>query len=175
MFFHARIENLTELKTRFIVKDRGGDGLVLCVLLHCQSRRSRPIYFTVPGCVLFCSRSIRGLAAPWTYFLYMYLSLSSAILIDSSVVSPVHVLMLSIHAVHGLPHLHAPGIVPQCCSDHSIISMSASLLWQSLIVSSLLQLCWWPTHLFSSLSTKLAVSSSVLSSQRRQYVFRHSV
>ena len=36
--------------------------------------------------------------------------------------------------------------------DHSMI---ATLLWQSLTVLSLLQLCWRRTHLFSSLSTKL--------------------
>ena len=38
-------------------------------------------------------------------------SLSSVILIDSFVESPVHVLMLSIQAVRGLPSLCAPGIV----------------------------------------------------------------
>jgi len=54
--------------------------------------------------------SIRGLATPWTYFLP--LSLSSVILTDSSTGSPVHVLMLSMQAVRGLPRLHAPGIVP---------------------------------------------------------------
>ena len=62
----------------------------------------------------FCSvlqpSSIRGLATPWTYFLH--LSLSSVILIDSSTESPVHVLVLSIQAVRGLPRLRAPGIVP---------------------------------------------------------------
>ena len=36
----------------------------------------------------------------------------SVILTDFSTESPVHVLMLSIQAVHGLPRLHAPGIVP---------------------------------------------------------------
>jgi len=40
--------------------------------------------------------SIRRLATPWTYFLH--LSLSSVILIDSYMGSPVHVLMLSIQA-----------------------------------------------------------------------------
>ena len=39
------------------------------------------------------------------------LSLFSVILIDSSTESPVHVLMLSIQAVRGLPRLRAPGIV----------------------------------------------------------------
>ena len=37
--------------------------------------------------------------------------MSSVILIDSSTGSPVHVLMLSIQAVRGLPRLRAPGIV----------------------------------------------------------------
>ena len=35
----------------------------------------------------------------------------SVILTDSSTESPVHVLMLSIQAVRGLPRLRAPGIV----------------------------------------------------------------
>jgi len=52
--------------------------------------------------------SIRGLATPWRYFLH--LSLSSVILIDSSTDSLVHVLMLSIQAVRGLPRLCAPGM-----------------------------------------------------------------
>ena len=51
----------------------------------------------------------------------LHLSLSSVILIDSSTGSPVHVLMLSIHAVRGLPRLRAPGIVP------CIISFSRQL------------------------------------------------
>jgi len=54
--------------------------------------------------------SIRGLATPWTYFLC--LSRSSVILTDSSTRSPVHVLMLSIQAVRGLPRLRAPDTVP---------------------------------------------------------------
>jgi len=57
---------------------------------------------------------------------FFYLSLSSVVLIDSSTGSPVHVLMLSIQAVHGLPRLHAPGIVP------CIISFSRQLLVYSL-------------------------------------------
>jgi len=64
---------------------------------------------------LFCSvlqpSSSRRLATPWTYFLHLSLS-SVVILTDSSTESPVHVLMLSIHAVRGLPRLRAPGIVP---------------------------------------------------------------
>ena len=50
------------------------------------------------------------MATPWTYFLHS--SLSSVILINSSTESPVHVLMLSIQAVRGLPRLRALGIVP---------------------------------------------------------------
>jgi len=42
----------------------------------------------------------------------LFPSLSSIILIDSSTGSLVHMLMLSIHAVRGLPCLRAPGIVP---------------------------------------------------------------
>jgi len=41
-----------------------------------------------------------------------FISLSSVILTNSSTESPVHVLMLSIQAVRGLPRLRAPGIVP---------------------------------------------------------------
>ena len=80
-------------------------------------------YITTLLAVQFCSvlqpSSIRGLATPWTYFLH--LSLSSVILTDSSTGSPVHVLMLSIQAVRGLPRLRAPGIVP------CIISFSRQL------------------------------------------------
>jgi len=39
----------------------------------------------------------------------LHLSLSSVILTDSSTGSPVHVLMLFIQAVRGLPRLRAPG------------------------------------------------------------------
>jgi len=43
----------------------------------------------------------------------LHLSLSSVVILtDSSTGSPVHVLMLSIQAVRGLPRLRAPGIVP---------------------------------------------------------------
>ena len=52
--------------------------------------------------------------------LYLFLPL---ILTDSSTESPVHVLMLSIQVVHGLPRLRAPGIVP------CIISFSRQLLF----------------------------------------------
>ena len=59
-------------------------------------------------CTEFCSAlqpsSIPGLATPLTYMYFLYLSLSSVILVDSSTGSPVHdrhVLMLSIQAVRG--------------------------------------------------------------------------
>jgi len=58
--------------------------------------------------------SIRALATPWSYFLQ--LSLSSVILTDSSMGSLVHILMMSIQAVRGLPRLRAPGIVPRIIS-----------------------------------------------------------
>ena len=44
------------------------------------------------------------------------------ILIDSSTGSPVHLLMLSIHAVRRLPRLRVPGLVP--CIIIIIISES---------------------------------------------------
>jgi len=43
---------------------------------------------------------------------FLHVSLSSVILTESSTGSPVHVLMMSIQAVRGLPRLRAPGIVP---------------------------------------------------------------
>jgi len=46
----------------------------------------------------------------WPYFLH--LSLSSVILIDSSIGSFVHILMLSIQAVRCVTCLRASGIVP---------------------------------------------------------------
>jgi len=79
--------------------------------------------------VLFCSvlhpSSIRGLATPWTYFLH--LSLSSAILIDSSMVSLVHVLMLSIQAVRGLPRLAC--VHAWHCSLHYLFLPCFLMVW----------------------------------------------
>jgi len=123
--------------------------------------------------------SIRGLATPWTHFLHLglgaylcplpfWLTLSWWVL-STSWCCPSKL------CAHRLPRMRAPGIAPCIISfsmqltclfswcDHCML---ASLRWQSLIVPSLLQLCWWPTYLLSSLSTKLAVSSSVFSSQR---------
>jgi len=89
------------------------------IFLHVLNSRllASSIYYTF--CSVLQPSSIRGLATPWTYFLH--LSPSSVILIDSSMGSPVHVLMLSIQAVRGLPRLRAPGIVP------CIISFSRQL------------------------------------------------
>ena len=47
---------------------------------------------------------------------FLHLFLSSVIVINSSEGSPVHILMLSIQAVRGLPHPRAPGIVPRIIS-----------------------------------------------------------
>ena len=64
------------------------------------------------------------------------------ILIDSSMESPVHVLMLSIQAVRGLPSLRAPGIVP-CIISFSrqlpcYLHMPIGKLWTGYIVYCLL-------------------------------------
>jgi len=79
--------------------------------------------------------------------------------------SPVHELMLSLQAVRGLPCLHAPGIVPSIIS-YSRQFLSFLMVWPqyasflAFTVSSLLQLCWESTHLFSLLSTKHTESFS---------------
>ena len=59
--------------------------------------------------VLVCSSAILDPRVGHT--MYVLSAFTSVILIDSSTGSPVHVLMLSIQAVHVLPHLRAPGIV----------------------------------------------------------------
>jgi len=77
----------------------------------------------VQNILLFCSLAVFdprvGHTTLWAHIFHLFLS--SVILIDSSTGSPVHVLMLSIQAVCGLPRLHAPGIVP------CIISFSRQL------------------------------------------------
>ena len=76
-----------------------------------------------PHLVLFCSSAVLDPRVGHTMnVLSPYLSLSSVILTNSSTESPVHVLMLSIQAVRGLPRLRAPGIAP------CIISFSRQLL-----------------------------------------------
>jgi len=69
-------------------------------------------------CKLFPSGLGRS---PSRQTIYLHLSLPCVILTDFSTGSPVHVLMLSIQAVRGLPRLRAPGIVP------CIISFSGQL------------------------------------------------
>jgi len=89
------------MATNFVARD--GDKLAYTAFIVCAGNR----------------RLLRGLATPWTYFLQ--LSLSSVILIDSFMGSPVQVLMLSTQAAHGRYRLRAPGIVP------CIISFSRQL------------------------------------------------
>ena len=72
--------------------------------------------------VLVCSLAILDPKVGHTMDILPHLSLSSVILNDSSTWSSVHVLMLSIQAMRGLPRLHAPGIVP--CIVPCIISFS---------------------------------------------------
>jgi len=70
--------------------------------------------------VLFCSLAV--LDPRLGHFLHTFLlSLSSVILIDTFTDSPVHILMLSIQAVRGLPRLRAPGSVP-CIISFSLVS-----------------------------------------------------
>ena len=61
-----------------------------------------------------------------------FISASSDILIDFSTGNPVHVLMLSIQAVRGLPRLRAPGIVPGIISFSSFHSRKLTLLHATL-------------------------------------------
>jgi len=131
----------------------------------------------------FCSvpqpSSIRGLATPWTYFIYLY-PLSFRLTLPQRVLSttwcclsrPCVVFLACVHLALFLALFLSPvnSLVSSWC-DHSML---ASLLWQCLTVPSLLQLCWEPTHLCSLLSMKHAESFSVLSPQRPQYVFLHS-
>jgi len=70
-------------------------------------------------CYQFCSLALSDpRVGPTMDILFPFVSV---IPIDSSAGCPVHVLMLSIQAVRGLPRLRTPGIVP------SIISFSRQL------------------------------------------------
>ena len=91
-----------------------GDSLVTPVDRDRPTDRTQAVFTTDQ---LFCSLDVLDprvgwpVATPWTYFLH--LSLSCVILIDCSTESPVvtvHVLMLSIPAVRGLPRFRAPGM-----------------------------------------------------------------
>jgi len=66
-----------------------------------------------------------------------FISLSYAILIASSMVSPVHVLMLSILAVRGLPRLRAPGIVPCIISRQLLFPHDVTIVCRRLCFDSL--------------------------------------
>jgi len=91
----------------------------MCALFTCQTHVD--VVLRLCEC-MFCSSAVLEPTVghtPWTYTYFLHLSLSSVILIDSSTESPVHVLMLSIKAVHGLPCLRAPGIVPGTVSFSS--------------------------------------------------------
>ena len=99
---------------------------------------TRP-FGTYPAPISTCSvlffqpSSIRGLATPWTYFLH--LSLSFVILIHSSMESPVHVLMLSIQAVHP----SSPACTWHCswhCSLHYLFLQATPLFPHALTVSN---------------------------------------
>jgi len=61
---------------------------------------------------LFCSLRILDPRVGHTMDVVSLFTSTSLILTDSSTGNPVHVLMLSIQAVRGLPRLRAPGIVP---------------------------------------------------------------
>jgi len=80
------------------------------ILKQSTSRRRRHC----DHAIMFCSVLSRPRSEGWphhgrTFSIYLY---PSVILTESSTESPVHDLMLSIQAVHGLPRLRTPGIVP---------------------------------------------------------------
>jgi len=62
--------------------------------------------------VLFCSSAVLDPRVGHATQVHVLSPFFSVILTDSFTESPVHVLMLSIQAVRGLPRLRAPGIVP---------------------------------------------------------------
>jgi len=123
---------------------------------------------------------MRGLATPWTYFIYLY-PLSFWLTLPQRVLSttwcclsrPCMAFLACMHLALFLALFLSPGnSLVASWYDHSML---ASSLWQCLTVPSLLQLCWEPTHLFSLLSEKHTESFSVLSSQRPQDAFLHSI
>jgi len=106
-----------------------------------------------------------------TIYSSVLLQPSSIVLSTSSWCCPSRMCVVFLACVHlalflALSLSAGNSLVSSWC-DHGMLASFCA--WQSLIVPSLLQLCWGPiTHLFSSLSTELAVSSPVLSSLRRQ-------
>ena len=98
----------------------------LQVQLYLEETGNRRISSDLLSCVhklhvLFCSSAVLDPRVGHNMDVLIHLSPSSVILTDSSIGSPVHVLMLSIQAVRGLPRLRAPDIVP------CIISFSRQL------------------------------------------------
>ena len=87
--------------------------------MYSQLSRSDSLLLTLFCSVLFCSLAVLDPRAGHTVDVLS--PFISVILTDSSTDSPVHVFMLSIQAVRGLPRLRAPGIVP------CIISFSRQL------------------------------------------------
>ena len=92
----------------------GGGGGVLH-LLGAVSHPAPHLHLPTVLSVRFCSLAVLDPATCARTFSIYLCPLS--ILIDSSTGSPIHVLMLSIQAVRGLPRLRAPGIVP-CVHAH---------------------------------------------------------
>ena len=80
-----------------------------------------PVYASLPRTFYDLFSSLAALDPRVGHTMDVLSPLSSVILIDFPMGSPVHVLMLSIQAVRGLPRLRAPGIVP------CIISFSRQL------------------------------------------------
>ena len=130
--------------------------------------------------VLFCSSAVFNLRVGHTTDLLSHLSLSSVILIDYSTGSSVHVLILSIQAVHGLPRLHAPGIVPCIISfcrqlPCFLVTMYASFLALTVSNNFLFTPALLRTHsfVFFAVHESRWILLSPLP-QRRQDVFLHS-
>jgi len=126
--------------------------------LHCL----RPVTSSLkwPGmccmekfCSLATELSLAVLDPPWMYF--VHLCLSSVILIDSSMGSPVHVLMLSIQAVHGLlACVHLSLFLALSLSPGN--SLVASWCDRSMLVSFV----WIPWNLSQSFQLGTVESSS---------------
>ena len=102
---------------------------------HCRHGRpgQRIVRFLrVSDCVttlfLFCSSAVLDPRVGHTMDVLSPFISVSVVLIYSSAGSPVHVLMLSIQAVRGLPRLRAPGIVP-CIISFSWQLRRFLMLW----------------------------------------------
>jgi len=129
------------------------------------------------GSVLFFSRP-RSQGTTFSIYLCLlsfWLSLPPGVLSTSWCCPPrpCVVFLACVHLALFLALSFSPGnsLVSSWC-DHSVL---ASLLWQRLTVPTLSSFVRKRTHLFSLLSTKAAESFSVLSFQRSQDVFIHSL